>query len=66
MSDKNKPQLDDLLHETRVFEPPQLFKTQANVNNLQLHQQVGKDRLAFWAECAKKLDWSRPWDTVLQ
>ena len=61
-----KIELDDLLREDRVFEAPQLFKSQANVKTTDLHEQARQDRLGFWAQCAKKLEWYKPWDKVLQ
>ncbi len=58
--------VDALLTENRVFKPSAEFTKQANVKNDSLHKKAAKDRLAFWAECAEKLDWFKPWDKVLE
>ncbi len=61
-----KSEVDDLLHENRHFEPPQIFKSLANIKNNDLYDDAKKDRVAFWEQCAKRLDWFRPWDTALE
>ena len=63
--DQFKPAVDDLLHETRVFPVPPLFHDHANIKNDSLYVKAQADRLAFWEECAKKLEWSAPWEQVL-
>ena len=58
-------QIDTLLTETRRFPPPAAFSAQANAR-AELYQAARADRLRFWEEQAKALDWIRPWDTVLE
>ena len=60
-----KDQLDTLLSEARRFPPPKAFTDTANAT-AELYQAGDRDRLAFWAEQARSLDWLRPWDQVLE
>jgi len=60
-----KSEVDDLLHEFRVFYPSTLFHNLANIKNDSLYAKAQADRVAFWEQCAKKLDWSKPWDKAL-
>ncbi|MDZ4862965.1 MAG: acetate--CoA ligase [Gemmatimonadota bacterium] len=58
-------QISTFLSETRRFPPPAAFTAQANAR-AELYQAARTDRLRFWEEQAKALDWIRPWDTVLE
>ncbi|MDP1836785.1 MAG: acetate--CoA ligase [Chlamydiales bacterium] len=62
---KNIGAVDVLLKEDRVFAPSPSFIAQANVRDNSLYEQAANDREGFWAECAKTLDWFRPWDKVV-
>ena len=55
-----------LLEENRVFPPPAAFKAQALIKDEEVYQAASKDREAFWAERARKLDWYQEWDKVLE
>jgi acetyl-CoA synthetase len=57
--------LSNLLHEERRFPPPDDFAAQANAS-ADLYDRAAADRLAFWEEQARQLQWDRPWQTVLQ
>ncbi|MCU1505143.1 MAG: acetyl-CoA synthetase [Microbacteriaceae bacterium] len=52
------------MHETRRFPPTPEFVAQANVG-ADVYDEAKRDRLGFWAKQAKRLDWSEPWDEVL-
>ncbi len=56
--------LSALSSESRRFEPPAALAASANVT-ADAYEHAAKDRLAFWAEQAGRLDWSRRWDAVL-
>jgi acetyl-CoA synthetase len=56
--------LSNLLHETRRFAPPEDLAAGANVQ-AEAYERAKGDRLAFWAEQARRLDWATPWETVL-
>ncbi|MEO5799476.1 MAG: acetate--CoA ligase, partial [Gemmatimonadales bacterium] len=58
-------QLDTLLSEERRFPPPADFVARALATPA-LYQAAAADRLGFWAEQARALEWSRPWDSVLE
>jgi len=55
-----------LLSENRVFKPSKEFKSKSNVKDNTLFTKAKKNPQAFWAECAKKLDWFKKWDRVLE
>jgi acetyl-CoA synthetase len=65
MTDPNAAEYSDLLKEDRTFTPPPAFKAQANVRDEQLYAEAERDPEAFWARFARELEWSRPWDRVL-
>ncbi|MFI6763365.1 acetate--CoA ligase [Micromonospora sp. NPDC050417] len=56
--------LANLLQETREFPPPKELAAAANVS-ADAYAEAADDRLGFWAEQARRLDWAKPWDQVL-
>ena len=56
--------LSNLLHESRRFEPPEDLAAGANVQ-AEAYERAKADRLAYWEEQARRLDWATPWETVL-
>ncbi len=56
--------LENLLHENRRFEPPDDFAAAANAQ-ASLYDEAADDRLAFWEEQARALQWDAPWTEVL-
>lgn len=59
-------QVDSLLDEKRVFHPSSSFKERANVQTDALHRQADSSLEKFWGDCAKELDWFKPWEKVLE
>ncbi len=59
-------QLEDLLAETRHFEPSRAFCDEARVADPDVYRTAQDDPQAFWEAFAKELEWQRPWDTVLE
>ncbi len=57
-------QLATLLDEQRRFPPSPEFAAQANAQ-AGLYDEANRDRLAFWADQARALEWIEPWRTVL-
>jgi acetyl-CoA synthetase len=57
--------IEGLLAEGRVFEPPEAFRARAVVVDPAIRERAAADYEGFWAEQAARLDWSRPWETVL-
>ena len=55
----------DLLREDRTFDPPPDFRARAVVRDETVYAEAERDPEAFWAKLAGELEWSRPWDTVL-
>ena len=67
MADQKKPnpEIEDLLGEDRTFPPPSGFRAKAIVRDERIYAEADRDPEAFWAKLAGELEWSRPWDTVL-
>jgi acetyl-CoA synthetase len=63
-TEDNQEGLANLLHEDRRFPPSADFAAQANVT-ADRYDQAAADRLAFWEEQARRLDWASPWTEVL-
>ena len=58
-------QIDTLLDEQRRFPPSPAFSAAANAKR-DLHEAANTDRLGFWADQARQLDWITPWHTTLE
>jgi len=58
------PALSNLSSETRHFDPPADLAANANVT-AKAYEQAAADRLAFWAEQARRLDWTTEWSEIL-
>jgi len=56
--------LDSLLSETRTFAPSEEFAAQANAH-ASLYTDAATDRIGFWEQQAKRLQWQTPFDGVL-
>jgi acetyl-CoA synthetase len=61
MSDET---LSNLMREDRRFEPPEDLAANANVT-ADAYAEADKDRLAFWAEQARRIDWAEPFQETL-
>lgn len=56
--------LSNLLQENRRFEPPASLAEHANATAA-TYAEADEDRLAFWADAARRLDWAEPFTEVL-
>ncbi len=56
--------LENLLQETRRFEPPAELSASANVT-AEAYERAAADRLAWWVKQAERLSWAKKWDQVL-
>jgi acetyl-CoA synthetase len=66
MSDpQSRPEIADLLREDRTYAPPADFRAKAVVRDESIYTDAARDPEAFWASFASELEWSRPWNTVL-
>jgi len=67
MADSKPPyaEIADLLRENRTFPPPADFRARAVVRDESIYAEADRDPDAFWAKFAGELEWSRPWDQVL-
>ena len=63
--EKVAPEIEALLQEDRVFDPPEEFAKQANINDPGVYERADRDPEGFWADFARELDWIKPWDQVL-
>ncbi|SDO87810.1 acetyl-CoA synthetase [Klenkia soli] len=64
MSETGTQSLTDEIPAGGVFEPPAELAGSANVT-AETYRLAKEDRLAFWAQAAGRLDWSKTWDEVL-
>jgi acetyl-CoA synthetase len=58
--------IDVLLQEHRKFKPPEAFRRAANVSTPEVYVRAAEDYEAFWAECARELEWATPFTKVLE
>jgi acetyl-CoA synthetase len=58
-------QIDTLLSENRRFPPTPGFVAQANGTEA-LYQSAARDRIGFWEEQARHLEWIEPWSKALE
>jgi acetyl-CoA synthetase len=58
--------LEVLLKDEEVFEPPDEFVKQANFSDGSIYDEAEKDFESWWEGWAKELDWFEPWQTVLE
>jgi acetyl-CoA synthetase len=65
MADQKPGEIDDLLREHRTFSPPAEFRDRAQIRDERIYAEAERDPDGFWARMAGELDWSHPWDTVL-
>ena len=70
MSSNPTGHIDSVLTEMRKFDPPAEFCSKAWVKNLAEHDELRKraeeDPEGFWGECARNLEWFKPFDQVLE
>ncbi|MCW2959776.1 MAG: acetate/CoA ligase, partial [Thermoleophilia bacterium] len=57
--------IENLLSEERTFAPPAEFVANANYADPAIYEQAAADPEAFWARFADKLDWTTPYERVL-
>jgi acetyl-CoA synthetase len=60
------PEINALLNETRVFPPPAAWARDAHVTSTDVYAEAAKDPEAFWARFARELEWTTPWETVVE
>jgi acetyl-CoA synthetase len=60
----SNPELSNLLHETRRFDPPAELAGHANLK-ADAYAEAKEDRLAFWAKQAERITWAEPFTEVL-
>lgn len=65
-----QPQIESLLQEKRKFKPAPAFRKKAQIRSEKQHRKLvelaSADPEAFWASYAAELEWSKPWDRVLE
>ena len=66
----DSPNIESVMHEERVFPPPEDFKHEARINSLaeyeRLRTEASERPEEFWARMAEELNWFRKWETVLE
>ncbi len=66
MSDSAAPEIESLLHETRIHPPPKGFREAAHIRDDSIYEEAERDPERFWEKQAERLEWSRKWDRVLE
>ena len=62
----DRPEIDALLAEHRMFPPSAEWRKHARANDPSIYTRAADDPEAFWASFAKELDWIAPWSRVLE
>ena len=57
---------DDDWQRNGAFPPSQEFAKQANANDPGIYEKAAENPEAYWASWAHKLNWSKPWDAILE
>jgi acetyl-CoA synthetase len=62
--------IDSVLHESRVFECSEEFRSKAEVRSMEEYERIYREAAEnpekFWGEIASQLHWFKPWDKVLE
>ena len=58
--------IEALMQEGRTFPPPPEFAAQANIKDESVYAWGETDPEGYWAAQARRLDWFRPWNKVLE
>ncbi len=62
--------IDSVLQEKRLFEPPKEFSQKAHIKSLQEYERMYKESVdnpeKFWTGVAEELHWFKRWDKVLE
>jgi acetyl-CoA synthetase len=62
--------IESILHESRMFPPPEEFSKDAHVKSFdeyeRLYAEAAADPEAFWAKQAEDIHWFKKWDSVLE
>src|SRR5271157_4270489 len=70
MAANESTDIESILRERRKFEPPAKFSLDANVKSLAeyeaLYKRAADDPEGFWGECARELEWFKPFGQVLE
>ena len=71
MSENTGGQIDNVMHETRLFPPSDEFVSQSRISSLadyeELYERARQDPEAFWGDLARQeLHWFEDFDTVLE
>ncbi len=64
MSESDPQGLTSEIPDSGVFDPPAELVEHANVTAAD-YERAEADRLGFWADAARRLEWSTPWEEVL-
>ncbi len=62
----DEPNIEALLSEDRVFEPPPGFAEGALISDRSIYERANADHEAFWAEQAEAITWFDRWDRVME
>ncbi|MEW5806612.1 MAG: acetate--CoA ligase [Acidobacteriota bacterium] len=58
--------IEALLKEHRIFNPPEIFKAQANIVDQNIFSYADENFEEFWGSMASELTWFKKWEKVLE
>jgi acetyl-CoA synthetase len=69
-ADPDMHNIESILHENRVFNPPREFSERAHITSLAQYRQLYRESVdhpdEFWGRVANELHWFRQWDRVCE
>jgi acetyl-CoA synthetase len=66
VTDRQQPEIENLMAERRTFPPDPAFPANANAR-AELYEEAERDFEAFWARLAReRIDWDTPFETTLE
>ncbi len=70
MGDAHATDIESILHEKRLFPPPEAAVEAAHISSMETYRSMWRrsidDPEGFWSEAAEELDWFRKWDRALE
>jgi len=65
----NDDRMESVMHEKRVFSPPEKFSSGAHINSMEAYEEQYRrsmdDPEGYWGEVAESLHWFKKWNRVL-
>jgi acetyl-CoA synthetase len=63
---REQGEISELLTEGRVLKPSDAFRSAAQYTDASIYERAAADPEGYWADWARQLHWTKPWDKVLE